>query len=392
MSTRRNVIIFATALIIFAFGASIRNAIFNNYLVDVFDFTAEQRGWLEIPRELPGLLVTLSISLFFFMRESKLLGTACLTAAVGMFGMGLFSTSAPQMIWWLFVWSMGTHVQLVLVERVALDVGLAKGTGHSLGRMNGLRSIGMISGSLLVMFYPRFFTFRYDRLFMLGGAAMLLGALGHLSLTGGARMRTGKRHLFKLHKRYNRYYVLAALFGVRKQIFITFAPWFLVKVLELRPEHIAQILMIAASIGIFAKPWLGKMIDRFGERRILQAEALVSAGFSLAYTVSPMFLNGFALIVVCAICYILDDLLFTLRTARTTWLVKIAEKPEDITEAMSASVSIDHLLSISISLIAGYAWIYLGFEVVFLFCTLVAIAMSIVSAGIRIEPARPGKQ
>lgn len=387
MSTRRNIIIFTAALILFAFGASVRNAIFNNYLVDVFDFTAEQRGWLEIPRELPGLLVTLSIGLFFFMRESKLLGTACLTAAAGMFGMGLFHTSAPQMIIWLFIWSMGTHIQLVMIERVALEVGLAKGAGHSLGRMNGLRSIGMIAGSLMVMAYPYLFPFRYDHLFMIGGATMLIGALGHMSLTGGMRMRTGKHKLFTMKKRYSRYYVLAALFGTRKQIFITFAPWFLVKVLGLRPEHIAQILLISASIGIFAKPWLGRMVDRYGERRILQAEALVSAGFSLAYTISPMFFSGFALIAICAVCYILDDLLFTLRTARTTWLVKIAERREDITEAMSASVSIDHLLSISISLVAGYAWIYLGFESVFLFCTLVAIAMSVVSAGITIPVA-----
>jgi hypothetical protein len=388
VSTRRNIWIFASALILFAFGAAVRNAVFNNYLVDIFDFTAEQRGWLELPRELPGLLVTLSIGLFFFMRESKLLGASCLVAAAGMFGLGLFTTSVPHMIVWLFIWSMGTHIQLVLIERVALDVGLAKGAGHSLGRMNGLRSLGMIAGSLMVMVYPALFKFRYDSMFLIAGAAMLLGALGHLSLSGGSRMRDGRGRLFTLRKRYSRYYVLAALFGTRKQIFITFAPWFLVKVLGLRPGHIAQILMISAAIGIFAKPLLGRMVDRFGERRILQAEALVSAGFSLAYTISPIFLGGLTLVVVCAICYILDDLLYTLRTARTTWLVKIAEKPEDITEAMSASVSIDHLLSISVSLVAGYAWIYMGFETVFLFCTLVAVAMSIVSTGIRIPGTR----
>ena len=45
-----------------------------------------------------------------------------------------------------------------------------------------------------------------------------------------------------------------------------------------------------------------------------------------------MFLSGFALIAICAVCYILDDLLFTLRTARTTWLVKIAAHREDLPE------------------------------------------------------------
>ncbi|MBN1879179.1 MFS transporter [bacterium] len=387
MSNRRTVIIFASALIIFAFGSSIRNAIFNNYLVDIFDFTAQQRGWLEVPRELPGLLVTLSIGIFFFMKEVNLLGVSCLSAAIGMFGMGLSGNSAPSMVWWLFVWSMGTHIQLVLIERVSLDIGLAKGTGHSLGRMNGLRSIGMITGSLFVMLYPFLFEFRYDRLFFIGGATMLIGGAAYFTLKDSARLRTRKRQMFALKRRYNRYYLLAALFGVRKQIFITFAPWFLVKVLELRPEHIARILMISASLGIIVKPWLGKLIDRLGERKILIADGLIIATFCLAYTIFPMLVSGLPLIIICSACFIMDDLLFSLRTARTTWLVKIAEKPEDVTGAMSASVSIDHLLSMTISLIAGYAWITFGFEVVFLFCTLVAIAMSIVSAGIRVPAA-----
>ncbi len=98
----------------------------------------------------------------------------------------------------------------------------------------------------------------------------------------------------------------------------------------------------------------------------------------------PLFFSGLLLVLLCAACFILDELLFTLRTARTTWLVKIAESREDVTGTMSAAVSIDHILSMSISGIAGLAWVYFGYRSVFIACVVIALSMSVVSAGIRI--------
>lgn len=371
-------------MILFAFGSAINNSIFNNYLVDVFSYTAEQRGELEIPRELPGLLVTITIGLLFFISEIRLLGLACLVAAFGIYGIGNLSPSYSSLIMWVFIWSMGVHVQMVLIERVSLEVGLAKGVGHRLGRMNGLRSMGMIMGALFVTLIATRIDMEYGRMFLCGAIAMTMGALIYLGLSRRNAKTTPKRNAFAFKKRYSRYYVLAALFGIRKQIFITFAPWFLVKILDFKPAHIANVLLISATLGMFIKPALGRLIDHWGERTILILDGIIITGFCLGYVVFPMVFKGTMLVVLCSACYILDELMFTLRTARTTWLTKIAESPEDVTGAMSVSVSVDHVLSMSISILAGYAWLMFGYQVVFLFCVIVAIAMSVVSAGIRI--------
>ena len=384
MTDRRLIGLFCFALVIYAFGTAINNSIFNNYLVDIFNLTAEDRGWLELPRELPGLLVTLTIGVFFLITEMKLLGLSCIVGAAGMAGLGFLSPNIPAMVWWVFFWSMGTHVQLVLIERVALEMGIAKGSGHRLGRMNGLRSLGMILGSMFVAFLARPLKLEYSSMFLCAAIAMGFGGVIYLLINRNNPGKRTQRHAFVLKKKYSRYYVLSALFGIRKQIFITFAPWFLVKILELRPEHIARILMVAAFIGIFLKPKLGRLIDFWGERRVLMIDGVIIALFSTGYVIFPILFQGNTLIIACAICFILDDLLFTLRTARTTWLVKMADDPEDVTGAMSASVSIDHVLSMSISWIAGLAWIAFGYQIVFLFCVVIALTMSIVSAGIRV--------
>ncbi|NCB40050.1 MAG: hypothetical protein EOM80_14895, partial [Erysipelotrichia bacterium] len=68
-----------------------------------------------------------------------------------------------------------------------------------------------------------------------------------------------------LRKRFSLYYLLEFLFGARKQIFLTFGPWVLIKVYDLPATSIAGLLMIASVIGIVFKPLAGMAIDYFGE-------------------------------------------------------------------------------------------------------------------------------
>jgi hypothetical protein len=61
----------------------------------------------------------------------------------------------------------------------------------------------------------------------------------------------------KLHREYRLYYLLAVLYGSRKQIFITFAPWVLVNVLDQPTQILAQLFFIGGVIGIVFQPLVG---------------------------------------------------------------------------------------------------------------------------------------
>ena len=70
----------------------------------------------------------------------------------------------------------------------------------------------------------------------------------------------------KLKKEYRLYYILAVLYGSRKQLFITFAPWVLVTIFRQPTQMLATLMTIGGSSASSSSPSLGRAIDRFGER------------------------------------------------------------------------------------------------------------------------------
>ncbi len=92
-------------------------------------------------------------------------------------------------------------------------------------------------------------------------------------------MHPGKAHPpalhLKFHKEYRLYYWLSILFGTRKQIFLTFAPWVLVTVFNQPVTMLATLLTIGGICGVAFQPLLGKAIDKLGEKTVLITEAVL---------------------------------------------------------------------------------------------------------------------
>ncbi|OQB34822.1 MAG: hypothetical protein BWY06_03341 [Candidatus Latescibacteria bacterium ADurb.Bin168] len=62
---------FILALCVATVGGAMVDPAFNNYLRDTFHLAADKRGQLELPRELPGFLVTVTSGLLFFLPEVR---------------------------------------------------------------------------------------------------------------------------------------------------------------------------------------------------------------------------------------------------------------------------------------------------------------------------------
>ena len=73
-------------------------------------------------------------------------------------------------------------------------------------------------------------------------------------------------------------------------------------------------------------------------------------------------------------CFILDGMLISVSMARATYLKKIAVDPEHVTPTLSMATTIDHLFSISVALLGGVIWLKLGYQYVFVFGALIAVA------------------
>ena len=80
------------ATLFFGAAAGIFGATLNNYLSEAHGFDAAARGWLEVPRELPGFLIMfVAGALLVVASESQMAAIAMLLTGVGAVGLGFLS-------------------------------------------------------------------------------------------------------------------------------------------------------------------------------------------------------------------------------------------------------------------------------------------------------------
>jgi predicted MFS family arabinose efflux permease len=374
---------FFGAIFISAFSFAIVNTIFNNFLNETFVLSGFQRGMLELPREMPGFLVIFFSALFYFLCARRLAALSHILAAVGIFLIGHFSTGYGVMLIWLFIHSMGQHIFLPLISGIGMEFATEGGTGKRLGELNSAGNIAGIIGSFVVFIGFRFFNLDFPLSFTIAAAGMLIAAFLLYA------MRPDELHpehsKFTIRREYGLYYWLCILYGTRKQLFITFAPWVLVTVFHKNTAMLATLMTVGGVIGIFFNLFLGRAIDRLGERFILMSEAFLLIFICIGYGFSRVFLPEKQAFMLAAGCFIIDQLLMAAGMARATYLKKIALRPEDVNQTLSMGVSIDHIFSITLALLSGYIWKVLGYQYVFLLGSLIAVANLISASRIKIK-------
>jgi len=362
---------FFAAVFIYGFAFAIVNAILNNFLNETFALSGFKRGMLELPRELPGFLVIFVSALFFFLCTRRLAALSHILAAAGIFLIGHFSTGYGVMLVWLFIMSLGQHIFLPLTSGIGMEFAREGNTGRILGQLNSAGNVATIIGSFVVFIGFRFLNFDFSLSFTVAAAGVLISAFLLYA------MKPDELHpehsKFTLRREYGLYYWLCILFGTRKQIFLTFAPWVLVTVFNKSTAMVATLMTVGGVIGIFFNPVLGRAIDRLGERCVLMSEAFLLIFVCIGYGFSRLFLPEKIAFLVAAACFITDYLLMSAGIARATYLKKIAVKPQDVSQTLSMGISIDHIFSITIALLSGYIWKAFGYQYVFLLGAIIAV-------------------
>jgi predicted MFS family arabinose efflux permease len=359
----RELKLFATASLAMGVGYSIFDTTFNNFLNERFTLTGFERSFLEAPRELPGLLVVFVTALLWFLCSRRLGGVAMLLGVAGALLIGFASPTYTIMVFFLFVYSMGQHLFMPVASTIGMELARDGKTGQRLGQLNAIRNLAAVFGSFIVFVGFRYLGFKFDHTFILAAIMFLIAA--YLMFSMKRQVAQPPKTYLKLHREYRLYYFLAVLYGSRKQIFITFAPWVLVNILNQPTQILAQLFFIGGVIGIVFQPLLGWTIDHMGERFVLASEAIllifVCAGYGFAKFLFPA---GTAFLIICG-CFLLDQMLMSVSMARSTYMKKIALRPEDIQPALTTSVTIDHIFSISVALLGGLIWNVFGFQYVF---------------------------
>ena len=281
------------------------------------------------------------------------------------------------MLLWLFTYSMGQHLFLPLVSSMGMSFAEDGHDGKKLGQINALGNIATIAGSAIIFIGFRFLNFDFGKSFTIAAIVFFVSSLFLLSIKKERTVRAKTKLIFR--KEYYFYYWLCILFGTRKQLFLTFAPWVIVTIFGKDTAMVAKLMTIGGVIGIAFNPLLGIVVDKFGERFVFICEALLLMFVCLGYAFSGALFSENVAFIIIAICFMGDQLLMSVNMARATYMKKIAIIPEDVTGTITMGVTIDHVFSITIAIVSGFVWTMLGYQYVFMIGAFIAF-LNLISA------------
>lgn len=385
-SLRSDSVKYFVAVAFMGFGGAMVDSSFNNFLKSSYDIGGLARSALELPREIPGFLNVFLAALLAFLPGRRVGAVAFLLQAVGIACLGAFSPTFRAMTGWLFVFSLGQHLFLPLQQSIGMELAQEGKEGTLLGRANAMRNLAQLAGGALVFLGFGVLGFTFSHNFFLAALVFLGAGLALALMSAPPRNRKLPRLIFK--PRYKLFYLLSILYGTRKQLFITFAPWVVVSIFGKSTSAVAALYFGGGLAGVAFQPLIGRAVDKYGERTMLGLEALILIPVCLLYGFSwYIFPEDLAFAVVCA-CYIVDSLLLSFGMARSTWLRKTAEEKSDVAPTLAMGVSIDHIFSISVALISGLLWDRFGFQWVFLVGAFIAVLNFVATRWVRCPQRR----
>ena len=156
-----------------------------------------------------------------------------------------------------------------------------------------------------------------------------------------------KRERMVWRRDYKYFYWLNLLDGVRQQIFFSFGLWVLVHRFKLTVAELSLILMTVTFVTIFSSSYVGKLIDRIGERRVLQA---INVGYIFA-------LGGYALandVYLACVFYVLYSFVAIFSSMGANIYLRKIAVPQEVAPSLAMGVTILHATAVVVPVAAGF--------------------------------------
>ena len=359
---------------VFALGTflGVQFSLFNNFIVERLSIDPHHLGYVESLREVPGFLNALFIALMIRMAPSMVAAFALLVMGVGVMAYSQI-TSVTTLALYSFFWSLGFHCYMPMQAVMALKFSPDGEKGRWLGQLSSVHGVACLLAigiSMLLLPY-----LRYEGLYLGAGGAVLLG--GGVLFFAARQRSNGEEKRFVFKRRYRYYYALQFLQGCRRQMFLTFAIFAMVKVHGMRVETTMVLILINQTLTTLTAPTMGRFVDRFGERLMLSISyfglIFVFSGYGVVKHLPALY-----------VLYCLDNLIFFGDIAMTTYVHKIAPA-EELKPTLSLGVTMNHVAAVAAPVVGGLAWHYFGYEVIFFGGAILAFVSLLVSQGVSAE-------
>jgi len=326
-------------------GLHVWRTLFDNFAVHVIDLNGSHIGILQSVREIPGFLALLVVYVLFILKEHRLSALSVLILGIGVAVTGFLPTFYG-LLFTTLVMSFGFHYFETTNQSLTLQYFDEKTAPIVFGKLRSMASASNVCSGAMIFILASFMD--YTRLYLLFGILIIAAAAWALTQNPTDKNMIPQRKKMILRKKYWLFYFLTFMAGARRQIFVAFAVFMLVKKFNFSIQEIAFLFLVNNIINYFLSPFIGICIVRFGERSVLSLEyfSLIIIFISYAMVESKT---------VVAVLYVADHIFFNFAIAIRTFFQKIAD-PRDIGPSMAVGFTINHIAAVFLPTVGGLLW------------------------------------
>jgi predicted MFS family arabinose efflux permease len=319
--------------------------LFNNFAVEVAGLEGHHVGIIQSVREIPGFLALLAIFVMLFIREHRLSALSIVFLGVGTALAGFFPSYGGLLATTLLM-SFGFHYFETTNQSLTLQYFSISQAPLIFGRLRSLSAAASIGVAILIFLLGSIFSYR--EIFLVIGTMVALVGFWGLFQNPVRQDLVPQYTRMVFRRKYSLFYTLTFLAGARRQIFMAFSVFLMVKVFNFSIKEVTFLFIITNILTYLLSPLIGKAIVHFGERQVLSIEYFGLIFIFLAYA-----LTGSKLVV--AGMYVLDHILFNFSIAIRTYFQKIGD-PQDIAPSMAVGFTINHIAAVIIPALGGVLW------------------------------------
>jgi hypothetical protein len=329
--------------------------LFDNFAVHVCHLEGVHIGILQSIREIPGFLALLAIYLLLIIKEHRLSALSVICLGIGVCATGFFPSWIGLILTTLLM-SFGFHYFETTNQSLTLQYFDKQTSPWVLGKLRSFAAASNIAAGIIIFIVASYLEY-YEMYAGIGTLVILAGMWAYFQDPADKDIVPQHKRMI-IRKRYFLFYFLTLMAGARRQIFVAFAVFLMVKNFEYSVQLISILFITNNIINYFISPLIGKAIIRFGERKVLTLEYFSLLFIFIAYaTVKSSW--------VIAILYILDHVFFNFAIAIRTYYQKIAD-PKDIAPGMAVGFTINHIAAVIIPTIGGMLWM-IDYRIPFIF-------------------------
>lgn len=320
------------------------NALLHNYTIEMAGFGWFEAGLTQTVREIPGFLAFTAIFWLLILREQVIAYTSLVILGIGVALTGANPTLTGILLT-TFVMSVGFHYFETINTSLQLQLLPKAQAPQLIGRIvsAGAMAQFIAYGGLAIAWWAGWHNYVY--LYMLLGLACAILTIVAFLYFGRFEGSVPQRKKIVLRQRYWLYYALTFMSGARRQLFMAFGGFLLVKKFGYSVGDMAMLMLVTSASNTFFAPRLGRLVSVWGERNTITLENCVLICVFIGYAMTQS--AGLA-----AALFIIDGIFFTLILAQKTYFQKIGD-PADMAATAATAFTINHIAAVAIPVTFG---------------------------------------